>query len=138
MSRILEIFTDGACRGNPGEASIGVVVYEHKKIIKEISKSIGLATNNIAEYQALICALKEALSLKADQIKIFTDSELMYCQIKGEYRVKDIKLKPLFLEAQELIKQFRSFEISHVPREENKLADRLAAAVLENSLLAGK
>ena len=89
----LLIYIDGASRGNPGDSAVGIVVKDKdQKIIKEISKSIGRATNNIAEYYALIFALQEALKLKAQVLTVFTDSQLLYSQVKGEYRVKDEKL----------------------------------------------
>ena len=91
-----EIFIDGACSGNPGEAAIGVVIKRGDQVVKELSKSIGEATNNIAEYTALIYALQEALIIDVKEVKIFTDSELMYKQICGQYQVKQDHIKTLF------------------------------------------
>ena len=88
----LEIYTDGACSGNPGEGSIGVFIKKDGKVYKEIAKPIGETTNNMAEYSALIYALQEALILKEDEVKVFTDSELMYKQLMGEYKVKNKQL----------------------------------------------
>src|ERR1051325_4213269 len=122
----LEIFTDGACSGNPGPAAIGVVIKTNGETIKEISRSIGNATNNIAEYTALIWALQEALVLKADEVFVKTDSELMYKQIIGEYKVKHEGIKPLFDQVEHLIKGFKRAEFKHVPREQNSEADQLA------------
>ncbi|MCA9407685.1 MAG: ribonuclease HI family protein [Candidatus Omnitrophica bacterium] len=127
----LEIFTDGACSGNPGEAAIGFVINENNQRIKEFSKSIGKATNNIAEYTALIYALQEALILKADVIKVFTDSELMHRQIIGQYKVKNENIKLLFDQVKNLMKGFKKVHVTHVPREQNKDADRLASSVLK-------
>ena len=127
----LEIFTDGACSGNPGPAAIGVVIFQDGKVVKEISEVIGEATNNIAEYSALLCALKEAKELKAQKLKIFTDSELMYHQVAGRYKINNPKLKLLFDEIQTLAKGFSSFTLSHVLREKNKEADRLATSALK-------
>jgi len=129
---MLEIFVDGACRGNPGPAGIGVAVKRGGKTIAEISRSIGEATNNIAEYSALICALQEALILKAVRVKIFTDSELMFHQLTGSYKVKDQKLKFLHDQVQQLKRGFANVELVHVPREKNKEADKLAASSLHN------
>ncbi len=123
----LKIFTDGACRGNPGPAGIGVVIYENGRVVKSISKAIGPATNNLAEYTALIYALQEALVLKATRVRIHTDSELLYHQLNGEYKIKNQKLKALFDQVQHLKQGFAVFEIKVIPREENKEADRLAA-----------
>ena len=122
----LEIYSDGACSGNPGPAGIGVVIKRNGKVLKEISKYLGEATNNIAEYTAIIYAAQEALIMKADEVVLFTDSELAHNQMVGLYRVKDVKLKPLFDQVQHLASGFKTFTVTHVPREQNKDADRLA------------
>ncbi len=129
---MLEIFVDGACSGNPGPAGIGVVIKRGGKVIGEISKSIGEATNNIAEYSALVYALQEALVLKAPRVKVFTDSELMFHQLTGNYKVKDAKLKFLHDQVQHLKRGFANVELVHVPREKNKEADKLATSSLNN------
>ena len=127
----LDIFSDGACSGNPGEASIGVVIKQGGKVIKELAQPIGLATNNIAEYSALIVALKEALALKAENICIHTDSEWMFNQIRGTYKVKSGQIKPLYDEVIALAKSCKRVEFKRVPREENQEADRLAKSALK-------
>ena len=127
----LDIFTDGACQGNPGEAAVGIVIKENSTTIKEISLTIGRATNNIAEYCAVIFALKEALSLKAQDVCIFCDSQLICYQVIGHYKIKEDHLKDLNKEVQELRRQFRSFKIQHIPRTENKRADQLATHALK-------
>lgn len=129
---MLEIFVDGACSGNPGPAGIGVVIRRGGKTVAEISRPIGEATNNIAEYSALICALQEALVLKAARLKIFTDSELMFHQLTGSYKVRDQKLKFLYEQVQQLKRGFANVELAHVPREKNKEADKLATSSLHN------
>ena len=129
---ILEIFVDGACSGNPGPAGIGVVIKLGGKTVVEISRPIGEATNNIAEYSALICALQEALILKAARVNISTDSELMFHQLTGSYKVKDQKLKFLHDQVQQLKRGFANVELVHVPREKNKEADKLATSSLHN------
>ncbi len=131
MSKVLEIFIDGACSGNPGPAGVGVVVIEDGKIIGNISQAIGDATNNIAEYTAFIYGLQEALILKAEAVKIYTDSELLYHQIKGEYKIKNSNLKFLSLLAQHLLKGFKNVEIKQVPREKNAGADKLATSAIK-------
>jgi ribonuclease HI len=131
MNKSLEIFVDGACSGNPGEAGIGVVINRGGKTVKEISHAIGEATNNIAEYSALIYALQEAIVLKAGKLRIFTDSELLFRQITGVYRVKNEKLKVLFDRVRHLMRGFDHVDIHHVCREKNKEADRLAAQSLK-------
>lgn len=117
---------DGGSRGNPGPSGIGVVILDEAgKRIKDISKYIGEATNNIAEYNALLYGLEEALILRADDIIVNMDSELIAKQLTGDYRVKDINLKPLFERAMNMLKSFNNFEIRHIEREMNKEADKL-------------
>ncbi len=132
MKKKLEIFIDGACQGNPGEAAIGVVLNENGKIIKEIAEGIGHATNNIAEYAALVRALKEAIQLEADELKIHTDSELLYYQVTGHYQLRSENLKSYFEEVASLSKAFNNIEIKRIPREENKLADQLSKKTLKS------
>jgi ribonuclease HI len=122
----LEIYIDGGARGNPGPAGIGVVILDSSgKKVKDISKYIGEATNNIAEYNALLYGLEEVLILRADEIKINLDSELVAKQISGEYRVKDAGIRPLFERAINMLKGFKNFEINHIDRSKNKEADKL-------------
>lgn len=129
--KTLEIFSDGACSGNPGPAGIGVFIRENDKVVLEVSESIGEATNNIAEYRALIRGLQEARSLGAEHVRLRTDSQLVYFQLKGDYKVKHANMKPLYEEALCLLKGFKKVECKVVPREENTEADRLATAALK-------
>ena len=122
----LALYTDGACSGNPGPAGIGVVVQQEGAVIKEISRFIGAATNNIAEYTAVICALQEALVLKADEVSLFSDSELVCRQVLGQYKVSHAQMRVLYDQVQHLRAGFRRFQIQHIPREENRQADQLA------------
>ena len=131
MTEALEIFIDGACSGNPGEAGIGIVISSNGKVVKEISKTIGQATNNIAEYSALVFALQEALVLKAKKLVIFTDSELLYRQVNRDYKVKNEKLKFLCDQVRLLIQGFDQVDLKHVRREQNKKADALAMQSLK-------
>lgn len=125
-NRKIEIYIDGGARGNPGPAGIGIVILDGRgKKIKDISKYIGEATNNIAEYNALLYGLEEALILRADEIKINLDSELVAKQLSGDYRVKDADIRPLFERALYMLKSFKHFEIKHIGRERNKEADKL-------------
>ena len=122
----ISLYVDGGSRGNPGPAGIGVVVLDEKgKTLKEFNKYIGIATNNIAEYYAVIYGLQEALFQKIDEARLFLDSELVAQQLEGEYRVKDAKIKPLFEQALHLISGFKKVEIKHIDREKNKEADKL-------------
>lgn len=132
IPNMLEIFVDGACSGNPGPAGIGIVIKRGDKTIAEIARAIGEATNNIAEYSALVYALQEALILKAARLKIFTDSELMFCQLTGSYKVKDQKLKFLYDQIQQLKRGFQNVDLVRVPREQNKEADKLATGALQH------
>ena len=126
MSR-LTIFSDGASKGNPGDAGIGVVISdENGTVLREIGQYIGKATNNAAEYAALIRGLQEAARLGATEVEIATDSELLARQIAGVYRVKSANLKPYYEQAIALVRSFRQVSISHVMREFNTRADELA------------
>jgi len=127
----LEIFTDGACSGNPGPAGIGFLIRKDGKVLKEFSQPIGEATNNIAEYTALIYALQEALILRADEVYVKSDSELMCRQVQGIYKVKDPNIRSLFDQVQHLIRGFRSFHIDHVLRQNNKDADALSKKAIK-------
>ena len=123
----LFIYADGASRGNPGDSGIGVVLLdENKKKIKEFYKYLGQATNNIAEYNALIYGLQEALILGAKNITIRIDSELVTKQLKGEYKVKNANIKPLFEQALHILNGFDKINIEHIDRSQNKDADKLA------------
>ena len=123
---MIEIYTDGACSGNPGPAAIGVVGYQDSKEFFTISRSIGEATNNIAEYKALIAAIKHSQKEGYDHIKIYSDSELLVKQMCGKYKVKDLNLKKLWTEAIGLSKKIKSIEIVHIRREKNSRANDLA------------
>jgi len=121
-------YTDGAARGNPGESGIGVVFKDEKgATVSKICGYIGEATNNVAEYQALIACLKNAPKTNCSRLVVHSDSELMVRQLLGEYKVKDAKLKLMFQKVQRLLaKAPFEFEIKHVGRELNKEADQLA------------
>lgn len=123
-----EIFSDGASSGNPGHAGIGVVIRITGQPEKDyrISEYIGITTNNVAEYSALLLGLKKAHSLGFKKIAVYIDSELLVKQINGAYRVKSELLRPLWKEAQHLLTQFDSFSITYIRREMNKEADLLA------------
>ena len=125
---IVHAFTDGAARGNPGESGIGVIYKDEQgATLTELSGYIGEATNNVAEYQALLACLQGASNLKCSKLVVHSDSELMVRQLRGEYKVKDPGLKKLFLKAQHLLKDASfAFEIRHVTRDLNREADHLA------------
>lgn len=123
---IFEIFTDGAASGNPGPAAIGVVIKQNGQTVFELSRSIGCATNNAAEYQAVIAAIEESIKRQAQEITINTDSELLFRQLTGKYQVKNEALSVLFEQVRSLAKGVKKIEMRHIPREQNKEADRLA------------
>jgi len=125
--KTLKIFFDGSSHGNPGPSGIGIIVFDESgRILDRFSRFIGFGTNNEAEYRALIEALRKAMQLGAEKVELYSDSELVVNQIKGVYSVKDEKLKRLHLKCVELLKNFKEYEISYVPRELNAEADRLA------------
>lgn len=125
------IAADGAARGNPGPAAIGVTIRDERgNLVARISRAIGKATNNQAEYLALIAALKEAVALGVKKADIKMDSELVVRQLNGRYRVKNARLKLLFQEVKQLAGQLEACTITHVPREHNAEADRLANTAL--------
>lgn len=129
------LYTDGACRGNPGHGSAGAVLDDQQgTALQEWGRYLGICTNNIAEYEALILGVREALDLGVTELDIFLDSELLVKQVKGEYRVKNARLQELFKELQRLLSLLTDYDIRHVPREENKRADRLANAALDEGL----
>ncbi|MBL7130274.1 MAG: ribonuclease HI family protein [Candidatus Omnitrophica bacterium] len=125
-SKSLEIYIDGASSGNPGPAGTGVVIYQNNRIIKNLSLPLGMQTNNFAEYSAMLFGLIEAVVLKAKNVKIYTDSELLHRQINKIYKVKSPGLLGLHERIQELIHVFDSVEIKYIPRRQNLSADRLA------------
>lgn len=121
------LMVDGAARGNPGVAGCGAAIYDERGVVvKELSRYLGRATNNVAEYEGLLMGLEALLGLRRKNILVQSDSQLLVRQLNGEYRVKDEKLKVLFERAVSLLRQFDSYRILHVRREMNKLADRLA------------
>ena len=126
-NRKLILYIDGAARGNPGPAGVGVVIKgEDRKTLKEFYKYIGETTNNVAEYSALIYGLQEALMLEAQEVVVNVDSELVAKQLNGVYRVRDEKIKQLFDQALHMLNGLENFEIKHIRREANKAADLLA------------
>jgi len=131
----LKIFTDGGARGNPGEAAIGVVFFENDKIIHSHKERIGKATNNVAEYQAVVCALTLAKEkFKPKSIEINLDSELVAHQLNGKYKVKDANLKELYYQVRKLILELGGeVFFHHVRREQNKEADKLVNHALDGS-----
>ena len=124
--------TDGGARGNPGPAAYGYVLEaEDGTVLAAHGEKIGVATNNVAEYSALIAGLEKALELGVDEIEVVSDSELMVKQMTGQYRVKNEALRELSLEAGRLARRVGSVEYTAVRREHNKLADQLVNEALD-------
>lgn len=131
----LIINTDGGARGNPGPSGIGVVIADSHGLVLETHKQfIGKATNNVAEYKALLVGLMRAKELGAEHVVVQMDSELIVRQMQGVYKIKDAGLKPLATEAKEYIASFQSVLFIHVRREMNKLADKLVNEAIDESL----
>lgn len=129
----LKIYIDGASKGNPGESGVGIVIYRDDHIIKKISNHIGSATNNAAEYTALIYALEEALLLKARSLEINTDSQLLARQLNRIYKVRHAGIKKFYNRIMHLLTGFEKVSVNHIPREQNKLADKLATEAVKKS-----
>ncbi|HEX9831355.1 MAG TPA: ribonuclease HI family protein [Thermodesulfobacteriota bacterium] len=127
----VEIYIDGASRGNPGNSGAGVLIRDKVGNIHKIKRSLGILTNNQAEYEALITGLNSAKELKKGHLKIYTDSLLLANQINGIWRVTNPKIVALHKKARELIKDFRQVEVEHIPRELNREADKLANEAID-------
>jgi len=123
----LRLHVDGASRGNPGEAGFGVHVTNAEGVeVASLYGYLGRATNNVAEYQALLHGLRFALARGASRVEVYSDSELLVRQVEGRYRVKSPGLQPLHREALNLLARFERTRVAHVPRERNREADALA------------
>ena len=132
MDRIAYI--DGGSRGNPGPAGYGVVIQDGAgKAVATLSQSIGKATNNVAEYHALLAALEHVLQQDGSRLQVYCDSELVVRQMQGRYRVQSPDLKPLHARARQLVSRLERFSIQHIPREQNCLADQLANEAMDNA-----
>lgn len=128
----IRVYTDGASSGNPGPAAIGVVIKGGRgEKLAVISQYLGVATNNQAEYQAVVAALKAATKLKATEVTLYLDSELIARQLMGGYRVKSPSLKNLYLEVRKLGRNFRKLTITPITNRENREAHILAQATLK-------
>jgi ribonuclease HI len=133
LTKVLRLFTDGAARGNPGPAGLGIVIEdENGKRLDGKKQYIGRATNNEAEYRALIEGLKAAAEWKPERLEVYLDSKLVVEQVNGSYRVRKPELQPLYQRAKELLGGFDEVVISHVEREKNRGADALANMALDD------
>jgi len=128
----LTVNVDGGARGNPGPAAIGVVARDESgAIVEERGERIGRATNNVAEYRALLAGIALADARGASELELIGDSELIVRQVEGRYKVKDATMKELHAEAKRALAGFESWSIRHVRREQNADADRLVNAALD-------
>jgi ribonuclease HI len=131
----INLYTDGACRGNPGQGGAGAVLIDEEGNVFATQKtSLGLCTNNIAEYKALILGLEEALKRKCRRLNIFLDSELLVNQINGQYKVKNENLKIMMRDVRKLLSYLDSFTVSHIDRSQNRLADKLANEAIDEAV----
>jgi ribonuclease HI len=123
---------DGASKGNPGPAGLGVVIYDPSgAIVEKLGKALGEATNNVAEYKALLAGLELAQRLGIKRLAILTDSELVARQLCGRYKIRKPELLEIAAEVFELLSGFESYTIKHIPREQNTMADRLASSAIK-------
>jgi ribonuclease HI len=131
-----KLHTDGGARGNPGPAGIGVVLTDTQgNVIAEVGEGIGSTTNNVAEYSALIRGLEMALEKGVTEIDVRVDSQLIASQVMGEWKIKQEHLRPLAVKARSLLNRFERSTISHVPREQNAEADKLANPGMDAAML---
>ena len=129
------LMVDGAARGNPGEAGCGAVIYDETGAVREeLCRYLGQTTNNVAEYEALLMGLEAVHRLGVKRVVIQSDSELLVRQLNGQYRVKDEKLRKLYGRAVALLHRLEAYRMIHVPRENNRLADRLANRAIDRAL----
>jgi len=132
----LIVNVDGGARGNPGPAAIGVVVRTQEgDVVAEAAQTIGKATNNVAEYRALIRGIELAALNGATEVELLGDSELVVKQVRGEYKVRDAGLKPLHAEARAALSAFGAWSFSHIRRETNAEADALVNQALDAAAL---
>ncbi len=131
------LFADGGSRGNPGHAASGAVLLDPKgAVIAEVGRYLGIATNNVAEWSALLFGLERARELGLKTLAVRLDSELVVKQLSGEYRVKHPDLQPLHARVKALLRAFEHVDVRHVPRKQNKLADAVVNRVLDQEASA--
>jgi len=134
MSR-LTVNVDGGARGNPGPAAIGVVLRDGSgEVLEEVGETIGEATNNVAEYKALLRGIELAAAQGANELELIGDSELVVRQVEGRYKVKNAGMKPLYQQVMKALREVDSWSIRHVRREQNADADRLVNEALDGVL----
>lgn len=128
----ITLYFDGASRGNPGPAAVGIVLMDQSgTVLVEKGEYIGVATNNVAEYKAMLRGLEEASNLQASTVSVYGDSELLIKQMNGVYRVKHPNLLPLYQRAQSMIRAFKNISFIYIPRDQNTCADKAANEALD-------
>ncbi len=135
LDRAVRVYSDGAARGNPGPAGAGAVLTDAEgNVIARLGRYLGRQTNNVAEYQGLILGLEHARQLGFREVEVRADSQLLVRQLKGEYAVRHPGLKPLHAEAVRLLRGFDRYDVQHVPREENALADEMSNRAIDEEM----
>ena len=133
--RTVRVYSDGAARGNPGPAGAGAVLTDAAgNVIARLGRYLGKQTNNVAEYEGLLLGLKHARELGYRGVEVRADSQLLIRQLKGEYAVRHAGLKPLHAEALRLLRSFDRYDLQHVPREENALADEMSNRAIDEEM----
>ncbi len=133
--RTVRVYSDGAARGNPGPAGAGAVLTDpNGAVVARLGRFLGNRTNNVAEYEGLLLGLKHARDLGYRQVEVRADSQLLIRQLKGEYAVRHAGLKPLHAEALRLLNGFDKYDLQHVPREENALADEMSNRAIDEEM----
>jgi ribonuclease HI len=131
----VRVFSDGAARGNPGPAGAGAVLTDTSgNVIARLGRYLGRQTNNVAEYEGLLLGLKHARELGFREVEVRADSQLLIRQLKGEYAVRHAGLKPLHAEVLRLLRSFDRFDLRHVPREDNALADEMSNRAIDEEM----
>ena len=131
------LFADGGSRGNPGPAASAAVLLDPSgELVEEVGAYLGIATNNVAEWTALVLGLEAAAKRGILRLSVRLDSELVVKQLRGEYRVKHAGLQPLYNRARQLLRRFSEVDVKHVPRKQNALADRLVNRLLDQEAAA--
>jgi ribonuclease HI len=134
-ARRVRVFTDGAARGNPGLAGAGAVLLDEAgNVLARVGRFLGKQTNNVAEYQALLLGLRRARQLGAREVEVRADSQLLVRQLLGKYAVKNDVLRRLHEEALALLRSFDKFELIHIPREQNALADEMSNRAIDEQM----
>lgn len=124
---MIKVYIDGASAGNPGNVGIGYLIYKDNNLLKKNGIYLGIQTNNFAEYMAFIFALTEALGMGEKDAEVFSDSKLLCEQLNGNFKVKNKNIYPLFVLSKNIISKFTNFRITHIEREKNADADKLAS-----------